>query len=253
MAINAISPSTEYFYNQYGYAKPTAEPKPPNSEQTDPAYIAKPEKSRNPEDDPRIRQEIARLKAIEEKVKAHEQAHKSAGGQFAGPVNYQYTIGPDGKRYIVGGEVSISIQEGKTPDETIRNMEIVKRAALAPADPSPQDRAVAAQADAISAKARMQKLKESADKQQEDKAEQSNQVGNTNDDKNNLTPQNTQPKSPINNQYTTDNLPQFKDTFAQNEAIPKTNKNQINPYARYLSQTDPFEPNHKKQRVNLIA
>jgi hypothetical protein len=107
----------------------------------------------------KIQQEVQRLKATEEKVKAHESAHKSAGGSFTGAVTYQYTTGPDGKRYITGGEVSISMPQGRTPDDTIRNMEVVKRAALAPADPSPQDRSVAASADAIEQKARAEKLK----------------------------------------------------------------------------------------------
>lgn len=119
----------------------------------------------------KIQQIVQRLKAIEEKVKAHESAHKSAGGQFAGSVSYTYTSGPDGKRYITGGEVQIQIVEGKTPDETIRNMEIVRRAALAPSDPSPQDRAVAAQATQIEQKARQEKAKLSAEEQREKNSE----------------------------------------------------------------------------------
>lgn len=82
----------------------------------------------------------------ENQVRAHEAAHKAAAGQFAGPITYSYAVGPDGKRYIVGGEVSIHTPASSTPEETIRNMEQVKRAALAPGDPSPQDMAVAAQA-----------------------------------------------------------------------------------------------------------
>ncbi len=82
----------------------------------------------------------------EAQVRAHEAAHKAAAGKYAGPITYSYAVGPDGKRYIVGGEVSIHAPEGSTPEETIRIMEQVKRAALAPGDPSPQDLAVAAQA-----------------------------------------------------------------------------------------------------------
>lgn len=98
--------------------------------------------------DPRVQAQIAQLKVIEEKVKAHEAAHKSAGGTMTGPVSYSYTRGPDGKNYITGGEVPISISPGNTPQETISRMQQVIQAALAPADPSPQDRAVAAQAAA---------------------------------------------------------------------------------------------------------
>jgi hypothetical protein len=108
----------------------------------------------NKESDPQIQQEVARLKAIEQKVKAHEAAHKSAGGPITGPISYSYTRGPDGRNYITGGEVPISISSGRTPQETINRMQQVIQAALAPADPSPQDRAVAAQAAAMQVQAR---------------------------------------------------------------------------------------------------
>lgn len=101
------------------------------------------------EDDPQTRQEISRLQAIDTKVKAHEAAHKAAGGTITGPVSYTYTRGPDGKNYATAGEVPINISPGRTPRETVERMEQVIRSALAPSDPSPQDRAVAAQAAAI--------------------------------------------------------------------------------------------------------
>ncbi len=94
------------------------------------------------EDDRKIRE----LKAIQARVIAHEMAHKGAGGPYAGAVSYSYTKGPDGRMYITGGEVAIDVSEGRTPEETIAKARIVERAALAPMDPSPQDRQVAAQA-----------------------------------------------------------------------------------------------------------
>lgn len=106
--------------------------------------------------DPQVQAEVARLKSTEEKVKAHEAAHKSAGGTMTGPVSYTYTRGPDGRNYVSGGEVPISISSGKTPQETISRMQQVIQAALAPADPSPQDRAVAAQAAALQQQARQE-------------------------------------------------------------------------------------------------
>jgi len=56
----------------------------------------------------------------------------------------------------VAGEVAIKIQKGKTPKETIKLMQQVKAAALAPSDPSPQDLRVAQTADMIAAKAEQQ-------------------------------------------------------------------------------------------------
>lgn len=73
---------------------------------------------------------------------------------MTGPISYSYTRGPDGKNYVTGGEVPIQISSGKTPQETVSRMQQVIRAALAPADPSPQDRAVAAQAATLQQKAR---------------------------------------------------------------------------------------------------
>ena len=102
----------------------------------------------------KILQEITKLKQVDTHVKAHEAAHKAAGGSFAGSASYKYVTGPDGKKYAVAGEVPISIKKGKTPQETIENMEVVKAAALAPSDPSPQDLKVAATAEAIENKAR---------------------------------------------------------------------------------------------------
>ena len=103
---------------------------------------------------------INQLKTIEKKVVAHEMAHKSVGGELAGPVHYKYAIGPDGKRYIVGGEVPIKIKEGKTPEETLKIAQKIKAAALAPANPSPQDLKVAAQATLMEVKAKLDMYKD---------------------------------------------------------------------------------------------
>lgn len=102
------------------------------------------------------------LKQIEREVIAHEAAHMAAAGALGGGVSYTYTAGPDGKRYITGGEVPIQIQPGSTPEETLRNMQQVQRAALAPADPSGQDRQVAARAAAMAAQARSEIASEGA-------------------------------------------------------------------------------------------
>jgi hypothetical protein len=97
---------------------------------------------------------VNKLKARDREVRAHEQAHQSAGGQHAGSASYSYQSGPDGRQYAVGGEVPIDAGavEGD-PRATIEKMRQVKAAALAPAKPSGQDRKVAAMADATAAKA----------------------------------------------------------------------------------------------------
>jgi len=91
-------------------------------------------------------QEIEQLKARDQEVRAHEQAHAATGGQYAGSPQYEYTTGPDNKRYATGGEVSIDISEEQSPEQTLRKMQQVRAAALAPAQPSSQDLKVAAEA-----------------------------------------------------------------------------------------------------------
>ena len=105
-------------------------------------------------------EQVRELKNIQNEVIAHEQAHKAAAGEFGGGISYSYTEGPDGKRYITGGEVPIKLKQGSTPEETLRNMQKVQAAANAPADPSGQDRQVAAKAAAIASKARSEIARE---------------------------------------------------------------------------------------------
>jgi hypothetical protein len=106
-------------------------------------------------------QYIAELKARDQEVKAHEQAHRAVGGQYAGAASYTYQSGPDGVRYAVGGEVSIDISPvPNDPAATITKMSTVKAAAYAPAEPSAQDRAVATEAQRIIAKAQAELAEE---------------------------------------------------------------------------------------------
>ena len=91
--------------------------------------------------------ELTELKARDREVRAHEAAHQAVGGQYAGGMSFTYQRGPDGAQYAVGGEVSIDISPvSGNPQATIEKMRVVRAAAMAPAEPSGQDRAVAAQA-----------------------------------------------------------------------------------------------------------
>jgi hypothetical protein len=105
---------------------------------------------------------IAELERTEREVIAHENAHKASAGRFGGPVRYSYTTGPDGKRYISGGEVPIHTPATNDPDEALRNARQVMNAALAPGDPSSQDITVAASASAMAASARARLASEKA-------------------------------------------------------------------------------------------
>ena len=92
-------------------------------------------------------QQIKELKARDTEVRTHEQAHAAVGGQYAGSPSYEYQRGPDGTNYAVGGEVPIDVGViNGDPQATIDKMQTVLAAALAPAEPSGADRAIAADA-----------------------------------------------------------------------------------------------------------
>lgn len=99
--------------------------------------------------------QIQQLAERDREVKAHEQAHQTVGGQYAGAMSLTYERGPDGKNYAIGGEVSIDTGKvANDPQATLDKAETVRRAALAPAEPSSQDRRVASQAIQIALEAR---------------------------------------------------------------------------------------------------
>ena len=115
-------------------------------------------------DDPAAQGQVNRLKQREGEVRRHEQAHISAGGPYVqGGAKYSYQQGPDGRQYIAGGEVSIDVSPvSGNPAATIEKMQTVRKAAMAPADPSPQDRAVAAKASQMETQARAELLNQNS-------------------------------------------------------------------------------------------
>lgn len=117
-------------------------------------------------------EQVAEMKKRDQEVRTHEQAHITAGGAHVrGGASYSYESGPDGKRYAVAGEVSIDTStEDGDPQATIDKMQTVRSAALAPADPSAQDRRVAAEASQKEAAARME-LQEQRLAEQDENAE----------------------------------------------------------------------------------
>lgn len=128
-------------------------------------------------------QEIRELAARDREVRSHEQAHAAVGGKYAGSPVYEFVRGPDGVSYAVGGEVSIDTSPiPGDPEATIAKAQQIRRAANAPAEPSPQDRRVAAEASLMEADARAElrqervieserAREEKADRAEEKKAE----------------------------------------------------------------------------------
>ena len=90
---------------------------------------------------------VNELRARDREVRQHEQAHQTVGGQYAGAPTYDYSRGPEGQLYATGGQVSIDTSAvSDDPRATINKMQTVRAAALAPANPSPQDIQVAQEA-----------------------------------------------------------------------------------------------------------
>lgn len=114
------------------------------------------------------RKEVQKLKQRDREVRAHEAAHKAAGGSLASAPSYETVTGPDGRSYAVAGEVKIDTSPvPNNPEATIRKMEVVRRAALAPSQPSAQDRQVAADAAAKIQQARAEKREQDAEEREE--------------------------------------------------------------------------------------
>lgn len=106
---------------------------------------------------------VEELQERDAEVRAHENAHASAGGQYAGAPTYSYTTGPDGKQYATGGAVSIDTSTvSGDPQATVTKMATVIRAALAPAEPSAQDRNVAQDAQRKMAAAQVDLAKQNS-------------------------------------------------------------------------------------------
>lgn len=137
----------------------------PNSAQNDRRQIgASAKKSAETIDIEQLRQ-IQWLKNRDREVRNHEQAHLSAAAGIAmSGANFDYTTGPDGQRYAVGGEVRIDTSAiADDPAATLRKAETIRRAALAPAQPSAQDYSIASKAAAMANKARIELLRAQQD------------------------------------------------------------------------------------------
>lgn len=118
-----------------------------------PARLAGPEEMR-----PEERSFLQMLRHRDQEVRAHEAAHVAAGGPYIrGGANFVFQNGPDGRLYAIGGEVSIDTSPvPNDPRATILKMQTVRRAALAPSQPSGADMTVASTASQRELQARLE-------------------------------------------------------------------------------------------------
>jgi hypothetical protein len=178
----ALLQSNQLFPRENAQEKAAVKPDPEegseSNEQNPSRFDTKPEREATENYDPSLKElseeeqkEVQELKARDTEVFTHENAHIAAAGQYAkGGAQYEYSTGPDGSRYRTGGKVQIDTGEENSPEKTIEKAQTIKRAAFAPAEPSPEDRAVAAEADRMAAKARSEQMKEKAGENTENRS-----------------------------------------------------------------------------------
>ncbi len=111
-------------------------------------------------------EEVHKLRHRDAEVRRHEESHRAVLGRYSrGGIQYEYEQGPDNRRYAVGGHVGVDTGRESRPEATIRKAQIIRRSALAPAQPSGQDKAVAAQASQMETEARAELRREQVEKQ----------------------------------------------------------------------------------------
>lgn len=170
----AALPPVEQAPNSAATDKRGAESNPDSVESEQQKMAQQTEQRAQQQQDQQDREQLRTLAARDREVRAHEQAHAAVGGQYAGSPSYTFERGPNGVSYAVGGEVPISLPSGGgDPRAVLSAAEQVQRAALAPADPSAQDRRIAAQANQVAAEARSQLAEQLREKPT---AEESTQV-----------------------------------------------------------------------------
>lgn len=105
-----------------------------------------------------VAKQLQQLQSRDREVRSHEAAHVAAGGKYvSGGPSFTYQRGPNGRFYAIGGEVQIDVSPiASSPEATLDKAEVVRRAALAPAQPSPQDLRVASSATKLASRARVE-------------------------------------------------------------------------------------------------
>ncbi len=92
------------------------------------------------------RARVNEMQARDASVRREEQAHAAAAGSMAGPIQYEYGVGPDGRRYVVNGRVPISATApAGDPAAAERMGRKLSTAAMAAQAPSAADYSAAAE------------------------------------------------------------------------------------------------------------
>jgi len=127
--------------------------------------------------------EISKLKSRDTELRQHEQAHLSASaGVDVSNASFTYQRGPNGVNYAVSGDVRIDTSAELKPEDRLVQAAMISDVALAPPEPTPTDRAVAAKAQQMAQQARIEimqqgvgaNIRQSGQSRQENHAPESN-------------------------------------------------------------------------------
>ena len=83
---------------------------------------------------------VDKLQIRDREVRAHEMSHGIDPNLIKiGSAQFDYTIGPDGKAYATGGKVTLATGNPTSPEDAVDKAQALKKASMAPGNPSPQD------------------------------------------------------------------------------------------------------------------
>jgi hypothetical protein len=125
----------------------------------------------------REKAEIQELDRTDRSIRARGQA-QAAIASNPGKVTYRYQVGPDGRLYVVSGEVSFDTTAvPDDPEATLRKAEQIAEAAFVPGDSPSADRRAAIMAAMLKAEARRQlAMQQESDRNTEDTADAADTV-----------------------------------------------------------------------------
>lgn len=130
----------------------TARPRPPAADDTGAPETS----SRTEELSAQQQREVQTLERTERQVRADERAQRAAAGAYSDGVQLRYSVGPDGRRYVVAAEVALDVTPVPgDPAATLRKMEAIMRA-VSSGSSSISDQTDALAAEQLARRARAQ-------------------------------------------------------------------------------------------------
>ncbi len=83
--------------------------------------------------------QVEELSARDAAVRSEEESHAALAGAYAGPIQYEYAAGPDGRLYVVNGSVSMSTAGISNPEQLASALGAMQSAGRVAAGTSVQD------------------------------------------------------------------------------------------------------------------